>query len=76
VTNKQESALDTQVSGDHYKKLKIQVVEYAHANELDAFQFSIIKYATRHKDKGGAADLRKAIHWCELALEMQYGEKK
>jgi hypothetical protein len=71
-----QPALSKQVAGTHYKQLKIQVVEYVHANKLDAFQFSIVKYATRHKDKGGAADLRKAIHWCELALEMQYGESK
>src|SRR5687768_13271441 len=69
---KQESALDVQVNGTHYKKLKIQPIEYAHANNLDCFQFNIVRYATRHKDKGGADDLRKLIHTAQLALELQY----
>ncbi|MBS0227692.1 MAG: DUF3310 domain-containing protein [Proteobacteria bacterium] len=69
------SALDTQVGGDHYKTMKIQPIEFIHANGLDFFQANIVKYITRHKHKNGAADLRKAIHYAQLALELQYGEK-
>lgn len=72
----QQSALDVQVGGSHYKDCAIQPVEFIHANGLDFFQGNIIKYATRHKDKNGAADLRKAIHYCQLALQLQYGEVK
>lgn len=68
-------ALDAQVAGSHYKKLKIQPIEYIAANDLDFLQGSIVKYATRHKDKGGANDLRKIIHFAQLAIELQYGEK-
>lgn len=67
------SALDTQVNGDHYKKHSIQPIEYIHANALDFFQGNMIKYATRHKDKNGADDLRKVIHYAQLAMQMQYG---
>ena len=67
------SAVDTQVNGDHYKKHKIQPLEYIHANELDFFQGNMIKYATRHKDKNGVDDLRKVIHYAQLAMQMQYG---
>lgn len=70
-----ESALQTQQGGTHYKDLKIQPIEYIHANGLDFFQGNIVKYATRHKDKNGAEDLRKVIHYAQLALELQYGEK-
>jgi hypothetical protein len=70
-----ESSLDAQVGGDHYSKLSIQPIIYIHANNLDFFQGSIVKYVTRHKDKGGAADLRKIIHFAQLAIELQYGEK-
>lgn len=73
--NKRESALDSQVAGTHYQKMQIQPIEYVAANQLDFFQGSIIKYATRHKDKGGVADLRKIIHFAQLAIELQYGEK-
>lgn len=69
------SALASQVGGSHYKDCAIQPVEFIHKNNLDFFQGNIIKYATRHKNKNGAADLRKAIHYCQLALELQYGEK-
>lgn len=68
------SALDKQVSGDHYKGCKIQPIEYIHANGLDYFQGNVVKYVTRHKDKNGKADIEKAIHYLELILELQYGE--
>ena len=68
------NALDIQEGGGHYKKLKIQPIEYIHANGLDFFQGNIIKYATRHHDKNGAEDLRKVIHYAQLALQLQYGE--
>ena len=70
-----ESALQTQQGGTHYKDLKIQPIEYIHANGLDFFQGNIVKYATRHKDKNGVEDLRKVIHYAQLAIELQYGEK-
>jgi hypothetical protein len=34
---------------------------------------NVIKYVTRHADKGGAEDLRKAIHYLEMLLEWRYG---
>ena len=70
------SALDTQEGGDHYKKLAIQPIEYISANNLDFFQGNIVKYATRHKDKNGAEDLRKVIHYAQLALELQYRDEE
>lgn len=35
----------------------------------------MVKYITRHAGKGGAEDVRKVIHYCELLLQLQYGEK-
>jgi hypothetical protein len=69
------SALDKQISGTHYKGCKIQPIEYIHANNLDYFQGNVVKYVTRHKDKNAAADIKKAIHYLELILELQYKEK-
>jgi len=68
------SALNVQTGGSHYKDCAIQPIEYIHANGLDFFQGNIIKYATRHKAKNGAEDLRKVIHYAQLALELQYGQ--
>ncbi len=69
------NALATQVGGDHYKKYKIQPVEYIHANGIEFMPGCAIKYLSRYKDKGGADDVRKALHFCKLILELEYGEK-
>lgn len=74
VKEKEASALDKQVSGNHYKDCGIQPIEYIHANGLDYFQGNVVKYVTRHKDKNGKADIEKAIHYLELILELQYGD--
>ena len=68
------SALNIQEGGDHYKKLKIQPIEFIDANGLDFLQGNVVKYITRHKDKNGSADVRKALHYCQLILELQYKE--
>ena len=65
------SALNTQVSGDHYKSLAIQPIEYIHANSIPFAEGSVIKYVTRWRDKGGLADLEKAKHFLELLIELE-----
>lgn len=67
--------LDRQEGGSHYD-LPIQPLEYIHANGLGYIEGNIIKYATRHKAKNGAEDIKKIIHYCELLLELEYGEKE
>ena len=63
--------LEKQVAGDHYKKLKIQPIEYIHANGIPFAEGSAIKYLTRWRDKGGIADLEKAKHFIELLIELE-----
>lgn len=63
---------DRQEGGGHYKKLAIQPIEYIQKNELGYLEGNVIKYVTRHKDKGKAEDIRKAIHYLELILKYQY----
>lgn len=70
-----KSALDKQVSGDHYKDCKIQPVQYIQANGLSYLEGNVIKYTTRHSKKNGKADILKAIHYLELILEMEYKEE-
>ena len=65
------SALDKQVSGDHYKSLKIQPIEFIHANGIPFAEGSVIKYVTRWRDKGGIADLEKAKHFLEILIELE-----
>lgn len=66
-----EQPLDTQVAGDHYKKLKIQPVEYIHGNGIGFIEGSVIKYVTRWRDKGGIDDLRKARHFIDLLIDLE-----
>lgn len=69
------SALDIQEGGDHYKKLDIQPVEYIHANKLNFFEGNVVKYVTRHRTKKGAEDIKKAMHYLQMILELDYGIK-
>jgi len=67
------SAFDKQVGGDHYKSLKISPLDFIVQNGLNWYDGSIVKYACRHKVKGGAQDLQKIIHYAQLELEREYG---
>lgn len=64
-----------QVGGTHYEKMGIQPVEYIHANGLDFFEGNVVKYVTRHRLKNGAEDIKKAIDYCKMILENDYGIK-
>lgn len=68
------TALDTQIAGSHYKDMAIQPIEFIAKNNLDFLQGNVIKYISRHKSKNGAEDVRKALHYCRLILELEYGE--
>ena len=65
------SALDSQVGGGHYKDLRIQPIEYIHANGIPFAEGCVIKYVTRWRDKGGINDLEKAKHFIELLIELE-----
>jgi hypothetical protein len=66
-----ESSLEKQVSGNHYKDLPIQPVEYIYANALGYFEGNVIKYVSRWRKKNGIADLEKAKHYIELLIELE-----
>lgn len=72
----QLNPLDQQVGGNHYKDLKIQPVEYIHANNIGYMEGNVIKYVSRWRAKNGIKDLEKAKHYIELLiqLETQRGE--
>lgn len=71
----EKSALDRQEGGDHYKGYEIQPVEYCQKNGISFMEANAIKYLTRHADKNGIEDLKKAMHYTQLALEHEYGVK-
>jgi hypothetical protein len=63
----------TQVGGTHYKALEIEPVDFITKNQLDWLSGHIVKYVCRHKLKGGAVDIKKAIHYAQMLLEDVYG---
>ena len=66
---------DKQVGGSHYKKFRIQPYEFISKNDLSFFQGNVIKYVCRYKRKGGAEDIKKIIHYCQLELKNMKDKK-
>ena len=67
--DKPVAAMDTQEGGDHYKKCKIQPLEYALENGLGVCEHAVVKYITRYQDKNGVEDLKKAKHYIDILIE-------
>ena len=63
-----------QVGGSHYKKYKIQPVEFIIKNNIGFVEGNIIKYILRFKEKGGVQDLEKAKHYIELLIDSSKGK--
>jgi hypothetical protein len=57
-------------SSDHYKKLKIEPIEYAEANDLTPHEFCVIKYISRWRFKDGILDLKKAKWYIERLIKL------
>ena len=66
------SALDSQQGGDHYKDKAIQPIVYILANNLGFCAGNVVKYITRYKEKNGIEDLKKAKHYIDLLIELEY----
>ena len=65
-------SLDKQVDGNHYSKMKIQPAYFINENDLPFAEGNAIKYICRHKSKGKAKDIQKAIHYLEMIVERDY----
>lgn len=74
-SEKVETALDTQIGGEHYKKCAIQPVEFITKNELGFLEGCVIKRICRYEDKNGLEDLKKAKHEIDLLIELKYGRQ-
>lgn len=70
------AVLQKQEGGSHYKDMVIQPIEYIAKNNIGYLPGSAIKYLSRYQKKNGIEDIKKAIHYCEMILEMEYGVKK
>jgi|TARA_R110000751_G_scaffold78796_1_gene159022 hypothetical protein len=61
---------------DHYTSMKIEPVDFIIANDLDFCEGNVIKYVSRHKNKNGAEDIRKAIDYLTIILKTTYNDKE
>ena len=68
---KAQTALEVQEGGDHYKRMKIQPVQYIMANNIGFIEGSVIKYVSRWRNKNGLQDLKKARHFLDILIEQQ-----
>ena len=59
-----------QVGGTHYN-LEIEPVHIMIEHNLNWFQGEILKYVSRHTKKNGKQDLEKAIHICDMYLDLK-----
>jgi len=69
-----QSPLNKQVAGNHYKDMVIQPVQYCQQNKLNYCESNVIKYVSRHRNKNGKQDLLKARHMIDLLIQLEYGE--
>lgn len=66
------NSLSTQVGGNHYKTMEIQPVEYILKNKLGWCEGNIVKYISRHRQKGERKDIEKVIHYAQMILDTEY----
>jgi hypothetical protein len=76
VENITEKPTNNQVGGSHYKDCKIQPTEFIHANNIPFIEGNIIKYVIRHRNKNGIEDLKKAKHYIDLLIQLEYETPK
>jgi hypothetical protein len=73
VTSNKKTTRQTQIGGTQYKVFEVEPVDFITKNQLDWLSGHIVKYVCRHKLKGGAVDIKKAIHYAQMLLEDVYG---
>ncbi len=64
------SELEKQISGDYYRNMVMQPVEFIVKANLSFIQGCIVKYVSIYKSKNGKQDIEKAIHFAKLAIEL------
>lgn len=67
------SANKMQIGGTHYQNKSIQPWDYIVSNGLGYLEGCVVKYVSRHSEKGGVEDLQKAKHYLEKLIEFSGG---
>ena len=51
--------------------MKIQPLEYCHANNIGKIEGDVISYVSRWRNKNGIEDLKKAVHELQILIELE-----
>lgn len=70
---KRWASLHVQHGGSHYKDMVIEPAEFIMLNNIPWAEGSAIKYLSRHRKKAREEDVKKAIHFCQMVMEREYG---
>jgi hypothetical protein len=62
-------ANERQEGGDYYRTQTIQPWDFIISNGLGFLEGNVIKYVSRHKQKNGVEDLKKARHYIDKLIE-------
>lgn len=62
------------VKPNHYD-MPITPIEYIERNGLGFSEGKVVKYVSRHRQKNGAEDLKKAMMYIKYILKFEYGEE-
>lgn len=74
IVHHTQTAFDKQVDGTHYKQFEIEPAEFCQRNKLTWCEANVVKYVCRHRFKNKSRDIKKAMHYLELLLDMEYNE--
>ena len=67
---------DDYVEPNHYKKFKIEPLDFIHENGLGFAEGNVIKYICRWREKNGIEDLEKAVRYIQLLIVYAKIEKE
>jgi hypothetical protein len=68
-----ESSKKEQVGGSHYQ-MEIQPIDFIMRNNIPFAEGNVIKYVTRHRQKNGIEDLRKAMQYLKFIAMDEYNQ--
>lgn len=71
----EDSVLDIQIGGEHYKSMQMQPISLITRANCDYIQGRIIELISSYKSKNDKQRIEKCIHYARLAIELQPDEK-
>ncbi len=61
--------IENNINPDHYKGKNVQPIDLIDSLDLGFYEGNIVKYVSRHKNKNGLEDLKKAQWYLNRLIE-------